>query len=123
MRFRVSGLLLGVLCVQAAVAQLSPITIDYPAEKSIFPPDIAAPTFLWRDPMLEVLQEVILAWRNAKLEPDPKTRRDQNEDAAAQDQSVAVNGDRSHEPESRGSGFGLHLRRRQDRPPLCRRGA
>ncbi|MGA2185190.1 MAG: tetratricopeptide repeat protein [Bryobacteraceae bacterium] len=25
------------------------ITVDYPAEGSIFPPDIAAPTFLWRD--------------------------------------------------------------------------
>jgi Flp pilus assembly protein TadD len=29
--------------------QVSPIAIDYPAEGSIFPPDIAAPTFLWRD--------------------------------------------------------------------------
>lgn len=26
-----------------------PITIDYPAEGSIFPPEITAPTFLWRD--------------------------------------------------------------------------
>jgi tetratricopeptide (TPR) repeat protein len=26
------------------------ITVDYPAEGSIFPPEIAAPTFLWRDP-------------------------------------------------------------------------
>jgi tetratricopeptide (TPR) repeat protein len=29
--------------------QVSQISIDYPAEGSIFPPDIAAPTFLWRD--------------------------------------------------------------------------
>ncbi len=28
---------------------LSKITIDYPAEGSIFPPEIAAPTFLWHD--------------------------------------------------------------------------
>ena len=31
-------------------ASLAPITIDYPAEGSIFPPEITAPTFLWRDP-------------------------------------------------------------------------
>ena len=30
--------------------QPAAITIDYPAEGSIFPPDIIAPTFLWRDP-------------------------------------------------------------------------
>lgn len=30
--------------------QVSQIVIDYPAEGAIFPPDIAAPTFLWRDP-------------------------------------------------------------------------
>jgi Flp pilus assembly protein TadD len=30
-------------------APLAPITIDYPAEGSIFPPEITAPTFLWRD--------------------------------------------------------------------------
>ncbi len=27
----------------------APITIDYPAEGSLFPPEITAPTFLWRD--------------------------------------------------------------------------
>src|SRR5271157_6548564 len=26
------------------------ITIDYPLDGSVFPPDMAAPTFLWRDP-------------------------------------------------------------------------
>jgi Flp pilus assembly protein TadD len=29
--------------------RVAPIFIDYPAEGSVFPPDIAAPTFLWRD--------------------------------------------------------------------------
>ena len=29
--------------------QLAPIAIDYPAEGSIFPPEITAPAFLWRD--------------------------------------------------------------------------
>ena len=41
-----------VLLVAAACAQNAPgtIVIDYPADGSIFPPDMAAPTFLWRDP-------------------------------------------------------------------------
>ena len=30
-------------------ARLAPITIDYPERGSIFPPEITAPTFLWRD--------------------------------------------------------------------------
>jgi len=30
-------------------ARLAPITIDYPEAGSIFPPEITAPTFLWRD--------------------------------------------------------------------------
>src|ERR1035438_8830282 len=29
--------------------QAPPIVIDYPEEGSIFPPDFAPPTFLWRD--------------------------------------------------------------------------
>jgi len=33
----------------AAVNSLAAVTVDYPAEKSIFPPDITPPTFLWRD--------------------------------------------------------------------------
>jgi tetratricopeptide (TPR) repeat protein len=36
----------------------APITIDYPAEGSIFPPEIIAPTFLWRD-----AAEGATAWR------------------------------------------------------------
>jgi len=34
---------------QPAPAENAPITIDYPQEGSIFPPDIIAPTFIWRD--------------------------------------------------------------------------
>lgn len=30
-------------------AAVPPVTIDYPAEGSIFPPEITPPTFLWRD--------------------------------------------------------------------------
>ncbi len=41
--------LLGALSL-AAGAPAAKIMIDYPAPGSIFPPDIAAPTFLWRDP-------------------------------------------------------------------------
>jgi tetratricopeptide (TPR) repeat protein len=38
------------LLVPAASAQgLAPITIDYPQDGTIFPPEITAPTFLWRD--------------------------------------------------------------------------
>ena len=43
---------LAILGVAAACAQNAPATIgiDYPVDGSIFPPDMAAPTFLWRDP-------------------------------------------------------------------------
>jgi len=34
----------------AADAQPAAITIDYPAEGSMSPPDFAPPTLLWRDP-------------------------------------------------------------------------
>jgi tetratricopeptide (TPR) repeat protein len=36
------------VCAQNAPAR---IVIDYPAGESVFPPDMAAPTFLWRDPL------------------------------------------------------------------------
>ena len=36
-------------CTLVAQPPAAPITIDYPSQGSIFPPDIAAPTFLWRD--------------------------------------------------------------------------
>jgi Flp pilus assembly protein TadD len=37
------------LAVSPAADRLAPVTIDYPANESIFPPDFAAPTFLFRD--------------------------------------------------------------------------
>jgi Flp pilus assembly protein TadD len=39
-----------VMAVECLAAQRVSIAIDYPAEKSVFPPDLAPPTFLWRDP-------------------------------------------------------------------------
>ncbi len=35
--------------IPSSTKPLAPITIDYPAEGSVFPPEIPAPTFLWRD--------------------------------------------------------------------------
>ncbi|RPJ55255.1 MAG: tetratricopeptide repeat protein [Acidobacteria bacterium] len=43
-------LVLGAVVAAFAAVQPLQITIDYPADGSIFPPDITAPTFLWRDP-------------------------------------------------------------------------
>src|SRR5437764_8307211 len=40
--------------VGAPRRQPASITIDYPVDKSIFPPEITPPTFLWRDPAGEV---------------------------------------------------------------------
>ena len=34
---------------QASPGRLAVITVDYPAEGSVFPPEITPPTFLWRD--------------------------------------------------------------------------
>jgi tetratricopeptide (TPR) repeat protein len=47
-----TGLILIVLAVRTGLvlpAQRGAIAIDYPADRSVFPPEIAAPTFLWRD--------------------------------------------------------------------------
>jgi len=44
--------------VPPPVPQLGLITIDYPAEGSIFPPEISAPTFLWRD-----ADETAMVWQ------------------------------------------------------------
>src|SRR5271157_5795223 len=46
------ALCLAGLSMASASAQsgTAPIVIDYPADGSVFPPDMAAPTFLWRDP-------------------------------------------------------------------------
>src|SRR5271169_1475439 len=38
----------------------APITVDYPADQSIFPPEITPPTFLWRDP-----ERAATTWRIA----------------------------------------------------------
>ncbi|SPF33310.1 Tetratricopeptide TPR_2 repeat protein (modular protein) [Candidatus Sulfopaludibacter sp. SbA4] len=46
------ALILAGLGTASACAQngTAPIVIDYPVDGSVFPPDMAAPTFLWRDP-------------------------------------------------------------------------
>jgi tetratricopeptide (TPR) repeat protein len=44
---RLAGLGVASACAQNGPV---PIVIDYPADGSVFPPDMAAPTFLWRDP-------------------------------------------------------------------------
>lgn len=43
-------LLLALAAIPLPAAPPAEITVDYPADGSIFPPDIAAPTMLWRDP-------------------------------------------------------------------------
>ena len=50
---RLGTAILVIAAVVAAFAAVQPaqITVDYPADGSIFPPDITAPTFLWRDPV------------------------------------------------------------------------
>ena len=40
---------LGTVLVAGARSQLTAITVDYPADGSVFPPEITPPTFLWRD--------------------------------------------------------------------------
>jgi len=35
--------------VTAAEKNLTGVTVDYPLDGSIFPPEITAPTFIWRD--------------------------------------------------------------------------
>ena len=44
-----SFILLGGAAPQASPGRLAVITVDYPAEGSVFPPEITPPTFLWRD--------------------------------------------------------------------------
>lgn len=47
--FGLHGLIPPVYAAQDAPRILSPISIDYPEDGSIFPPGITPPTFLWRD--------------------------------------------------------------------------
>src|ERR1039457_964502 len=51
-RSQVGALCLAGLGVASVCAQNGtvPIVVDYPADGSVFPPDMAAPTFLWRAP-------------------------------------------------------------------------
>ncbi len=44
------GLIRSILASIAPEKEYSPITLDYPFNKSVFPPEIVAPTFLWHDP-------------------------------------------------------------------------
>jgi tetratricopeptide (TPR) repeat protein len=48
--FVLAVLPLSILRLAAQHESVAQITVDYPVEESIFPPDMAPPTFLWRDP-------------------------------------------------------------------------
>jgi len=57
---------------------LAQITIDYPAEGSIFPPEIVAPTFLWRDAVANAtvwLVDVAFADGSARIQAKPRGER------------------------------------------------
>src|ERR1039458_1599243 len=47
------AIIIGILAAVPALSQTNPqlasIIVDYPADQSIFPPEITPPTFLWRD--------------------------------------------------------------------------
>jgi Flp pilus assembly protein TadD len=49
---------LGAIMALAVAPQPAAITIDYPQQGSIFPPEITPPAFLWRDPV-----EGVAVWR------------------------------------------------------------
>ena len=49
LRWQVLALGTGLALLALAAEPTAPITIDYPENGSIFPPDMVAPTFLWRD--------------------------------------------------------------------------
>jgi hypothetical protein len=46
-----AALLAGVWTTAPDAPPLAPLTIDYPRNESLFPPDFAPPTFRWRDPV------------------------------------------------------------------------
>ena len=64
----------------ATAAQASTISIQYPVEGTVFPRDISAPTFIWRDP-----DERATAWRIEVSLPGRKALT-----AAASGQKLAV---------------------------------
>jgi tetratricopeptide (TPR) repeat protein len=64
--------------VLSLTEQPAPIIIDYPAEGSIFPPDMTAPTFLWRDSAEGVtlwLIDVAFADGSAPVQVKPRAER------------------------------------------------
>jgi tetratricopeptide (TPR) repeat protein len=58
---KTSFLALAILALSSAHlnANTAPITVDYPSEGSIFPPEFPAPTFLWRDAARNVTSWVV----------------------------------------------------------------
>src|SRR5580658_8667618 len=61
--------------VSGATAPAAAITIDYPLNESVFPPDMEAPTFLWRDPAVNSDAwhiDVTFANRSTTLHVDSK---------------------------------------------------
>ena len=53
MRIPVEAIMIGLLAAVSALSQTNSqpatVVVDYPADQSIFPPEITPPTFLWRD--------------------------------------------------------------------------
>ena len=50
MRVALAALVLaGAVCASGPASPVSPVVVDYPTEGSLFPPDIIAPLFQWRD--------------------------------------------------------------------------
>ncbi len=63
--------------LSSSAGQAAPIAVDYPADGSIFPPDIAAPTFVWRDTAEGVSQWVIeIAFGDGSIPLQVKARGD-----------------------------------------------
>jgi len=55
---------------------LWPISIDYPEDGSIFPPEITPPTFIWRDAAADSWKiEIVFADHSAPLQLQPKAER------------------------------------------------
>src|SRR3974390_2736405 len=52
------AVLAGLFLASAVAQSPASIVIDYPADGSMFPPDFAAPTFLWRTPVADAV-----SWR------------------------------------------------------------